>query len=247
MKKYSIALSCALVASIMIGCGNDVSSKTSTDNKLRSASFTQTVKPSISKKNPHVIDASTMVKWLDDWKKYRPSSVKGKLIILQVGGAFNDDIVHTFIKHDDVHVFTFDKSGDYINADLMVNENSDVQIPPKTLLSEQTMDDMLKIYNIDPNKDMVLIVTAGDKKAKDQRKNASSTVRFAWSMKHWGISHYAVLNGDIQQILNPKTNPSIKNQSITSLDDIFVPDASIPPMYGTHSIKEIASHQQKFR
>ncbi len=250
MKKSCLTLSCALVATIMIGCGSNNSSTTTvtkidTKAKLLSTNFTPVTHPSSTQKNPHVIDASTMIKWLDDWKKNRPNSVKGKLIVLQVGGAFYADSTHTFIKHDDVNIFTFDKAGGCSNTDPMFDRTDGVQVIPKAVLSGQMMDGAFKMYNIDPINDMLLIVAGGDKKVKGMRENAAAMARFAWSMHYWGMSHYAVLDGNIQYMLNPKTNPSIKNQGITSLDDIFVPDASIPPMSGTHSVKEISSLHQE--
>jgi 3-mercaptopyruvate sulfurtransferase SseA len=237
------------------GCGggsSDSSEVTTTNSiKLLSATRTNSTKEvattfttlsnleSISN-NSHVIDANTLLSWLDDWNKNRPCGVKGNLIILQVGEAFLSDDAHSFIKHDDKNIFTFNKAGGCSNTDPMFDRTDGVSVIPKAVLSGEMMDMSFMMYDIDPINDMILIVAGGEESAKGMSENAAATARFAWSMKYWGMKHYAVLDGNIQYMLNSETNPEVKS----SLDDIFVSEASKPPMSGTHTIKEIKSLNQ---
>jgi len=269
MKKFSFLLCATLAVVQFTGCGDssaNTSSTSHTDRSIDAVNTTndsaKTVSPAVHTKkivvqdsspvstkssiqNAHVIDASTMIKWLNDWKNNRPEGVKGKLIVLQVGNAFDTDNAHTFLKHNDKDVFTFDKAGGCSNTDPMFDRTDGVQVVPKAVLSGQMMDGALQMYNIDPKNDMLLIVAGGDKKLKGMKENAAAMARFAWSMHYWGIPHYAVLDGNIQYMLNPKTNPAIKDQGINSLDDLFVSTDSTPTMNGTHSIKEVKSLHQE--
>ncbi len=264
MNKPSIILSTVAIMSLFIGCGSgggdnkitrvatpttqQTLKKTSNTTKASSSKL-KVQKQTISTQklpilndfsnNPHVIDANTMVNWIQDWKRNRPPEVNGKLIILQVGPAFLSDNDHTFIKHDDKDIFTFDKAGGCSNTDPMFDRTDGVAVIPKAVLSGEMMDISFKMYDIDPNNDMLLIVAGGDKKLKGKTENAAVVARFAWSMKYWGMAHYATLDGNIESMLNPNANPSIKEQGINSIDDLFVKDASKPPMSGTHTIKEV--------
>jgi 3-mercaptopyruvate sulfurtransferase SseA len=252
MRKIGIAICAATIASVITGCGS-ASSKTELQSEVL-AQNTKVLSSTIKNQtkevtklntqdfsdNPHVIDAKTMVNWVNNWQKNRPCGVAGKLIVLQVGEAFLSDSAHTFVKHDDKNVFTFNKAGGCSNTDPMFDRTDGVSVIPKAVLSGEMMDAAFMMYDIDPVNDMILIVAGGDKKAKGMAENAAATARFAWSMKYWGLKHYAVLDGNIQYMLNSQTNPSIKE----SIDDLFVAEASKPPMSGTHSIKEIKTLNQ---
>jgi 3-mercaptopyruvate sulfurtransferase SseA len=244
MKYITSAIYSAFLATLIQGCGGESTTNQVTTKVLSTQNIPQ-IKQTSSIENPHVISANTMVKWLNNWEVNRPNHVKGKLVILQVGAAFDFDEKHTFIKHDDKHIFTFNKAGGCSNTDPMFDRTDGVQVIPKAVLSGPMMDAAFAMYDIDPINDMILIVAGGDKKVKGMRENAAATARFAWSMKYWGLKNYAVLDGNIQYMLNPATNPSIKSLGITSLDDLFVEKASIPPMSGTHTVKEISSMHQE--
>ncbi|OQX73634.1 MAG: hypothetical protein B6D59_05005 [Campylobacteraceae bacterium 4484_4] len=240
MKQIKIALCASCVAITINGCGGSGVSDQGT-SKLLSATSTDITSTSVSnKENPHVIDAKTMVGWITDWKSHKPCDVKGKLIILQVGEAFASDKAHTFIRHDDKDVFTFNKAGGCSSTDPMFDRTDGVQVIPKAVLSGQMMDGALQMYGIDPLNDMLLIVAGGADSAKGMAENSAATARFAWSMRYWGIRHYAVLDGNIQYMLNPETNADLA----VSLDDLFTVEASVPPMNGTHSIKEVKTMDQ---
>jgi 3-mercaptopyruvate sulfurtransferase SseA len=122
----------------------------------------------------------------------------------------------------------------------MFDRTDGVSVIPKAVLSGEMMDGAFMMYDIDPVNDMILIVAGGAPKAKGMAENAAATARFAWSMKYWGLKHYAVLDGNIQYMLNSETNPKVKS----SLDDLFVAKPSKPSMSGTHSIKEIKCMNQ---
>jgi 3-mercaptopyruvate sulfurtransferase SseA len=244
MKYIKSTISAAILATLIQGCGGE-STTSQVKTKVLSSQNIPEIKQTSSIENPHVISANTMIKWLNDWESNRPKDIKGKLVILQVGAAFDSDEKHTFIKHDDKNIFTFNKAGGCSNTDPMFDRTDGVQVIPKAVLSGPMMDGAFAMYDIDPINDMILIVSGGDKKIKGMRENAAATARFAWSMKYWGLKNYAVLDGNIQYMLNPATNPSIKALGITSLDDLFVEKASTPPMSGTHSVKEITSMHQE--
>jgi len=255
MKKITIAICAAAVATMINGCGggSSDSSEVVTQNgvKLLSATTTNNTKEVAStfatishleniSTNTHVIDANTLLSWIDDWQKNKPCDVKGKLIILQVGEAFLADEAHTFIKHDDKDIFTFNKAGGCSNTDPMFDRTDGVSVIPKAVLSGEMMDMSFMMYDIDPVNDMILIVAGGEDSAKGMSENAAATARFAWSMKYWGMKHYAVLDGNIQYMLNSETNPDINS----TIDDIFVAEASKAPMSGTHTIKEVKCMNQ---
>ncbi len=243
MRSVSMTLSMITIVSLLVGCGGEADQKVTVKQttKLLSANISTTQK-SIQKSR--LIDAKTMVRWVNDWQKNRPSAVKGKLIILQVGKAFMADDKHSFIKHDDKNVFTFNKTGGCSNTDPMFDRTDGVSVIPKAVLSGEMMDGAFKMYDIDPINDMLLIVAGGSETEKGMSENAAATARFAWSMKYWGLPHYAVLDGNIQYMLNSKANTSIKNMGINSLDDIFVSEESTPSMNGIHSVKELSTMHQ---
>ncbi len=248
MKTISTLFSMAAVIGIMMGCGGE-SNKSLVDQNRKNLSATLSSQIDLTTaqstlNNPYIIDAKTVINWVNNWQKNRPCDVKGKLIILQVGEAFIDDGVHSFIKHDDVNVFTFNKTGGCSNTDPMFDRTDGVSVIPKAVLSGQMMDGAFQMYNIDPINDMILIVAGGAENEKGMSENSAAVARFAWSMKYWGLAHYAVLDGNIQYMLNAQINPSIKDSGVNSLDDIFVAKDSTPPMSGTHSVKEIKAMNQ---
>ncbi len=53
-----------------------------------------------------IITASTLTKWIDNWKENRPKGVDGRLIILQAGVTRFDDN-KTFLPHNDKDVLTY--------------------------------------------------------------------------------------------------------------------------------------------
>ena len=264
MKRVSFALCATFLVLLVGGCGEQTDKGSTTiktekiisrnqgakatkkivKTKLLSSSKSSQTRTKNSLKNLHIIDASTMIDWIEDWQNNRPKDVKGKLVVLQVGPAFANDKHHTYIKHDDKNIFTFDKAGGCSNTDPAFDRTDGVSVIPKAVLSGKMMDAAFMMYNIDPVNDMLLIVAGGDKKLKAKKENAAATARFAWSMKYWGLKHYAVLDGNIEYMLNPKTNPSIKQKGIESIDELFTEKASIPPMNGKHSIKEIDKMDQ---
>ncbi len=247
MKHINLTLCATLLATLINGCGSTQSNtKDKVDTtKLLSSYNTPQVKTSSYMDNPHVIDASIMIDWLEDWQGNRPEGIKGKLVILQVGPAFSSDASHTYVKHDDKNIFTFDKAGGCSNTDPAFDRTDGVQVIPKAVLSGEMMDGAFMMYDIDPINDMILIVAGGDKKVKGMKENAAATARFAWSMKYWGLKHYAVLDGNIEYMLNPKTNPALKSKGVTDIDALFTAKPSTPPMSGTHSVKEIKSMHQE--
>ncbi len=249
MKRMNLTLCATLVAMLMNGCGGEERYEVEKVENVKLLStinrpVTQTQSPHYLN-NAHVIDASIMIDWLQDWEHKKPNDVKGKLVILQVGPAFLNDGKHTYIKHDDKNIFTFDKAGGCSNTDPAFDRTDGVSVIPKAVLSGQMMDAAFMMYDIDPVNDMILIVAGGDKKIKGMKENAAATARFAWSMKYWGLKHYAVLDGNIEHMLNPKTNPSLKAKGIESIDALFTQKPSTPPMNGAHSIKEIRSMHQE--
>jgi hypothetical protein len=192
--------------------------------------------------NAHIIDEKTLVSWVNDWEYNKPKDVKGKLIILQIGDVDIEDEVHSFIKHDDVHVFTFDESEGFSKVSPITMHNHKNSGMPKTVLGENVVEWGMRAYDIDSEHDMVLLVKGEDKKVKKSQKkeypsNSISAARAVCSMKYWGFKHFAVLNGNLKQKFDIDKNRALKALGIYSLDDIFVAEASIPPMNGTHRLQ----------
>ena len=168
-----------------------------------------------SKNEAGLVNASTAAKWINDWKANRPANVDGRLFIMQVGllpGAT------PFIKHDDVNVFTFDRTaGCTTTGDTRNDGVSDIPMP--IFAGGMTgMDGAFWAYDINPNEDMLLVVVASD-----EPKNMALASRFLWTMTYWGMKadHVSLMNGTAMYMFDTELNPRIKRAGVTSKESMF--------------------------
>ena len=185
--------------------------------------------------NYGVISVEKAVSWITNWSETKPEGISGKLFIMQVGDIDGADLnVHNFIKHNDVDTFTFDRTDGCTDTGNFRNDG--VSNVPKPVFSGPEMDGAFMAYDIDPKKDMLLLVLA-----EPSGSLAAGSLRMWYTMTYWGMNakNIAVLNGQAGSVLNPEVNTNLQSFGINTKDDIFVADQSVPPMNGTHSIAEV--------
>jgi len=162
-----------------------------------------------------LVNATQAAKWINDWEANKPSGINGRLFIMQVGllpGAT------PFIKHDDVNVYTFDRTaGCTTTGDIRNDGVSDIPMP--IFSGGMTgMDGAFWAYDINPLEDMLLVVVASD-----EPKNMALATRFLWTMNYWGMKsdHVAIMNGTAMYTFDPELNPKIKRAGVTSKASMF--------------------------
>jgi len=167
-----------------------------------------------------LVNATQAAKWINDWEANKPSGVNGRLFVMQVGllpGAT------PYIKHDDVHVFTFDRTaGCTTTGDTRNDGISDIPMP--IFAGGMTgMDGAFWAYDINPHEDMLLVVVASD-----EPKNMALATRFLWTMNYWGMKsdHVAIMNGTAMYMFDPKLNPQIKRAGVYSKASMFTAHGS---------------------
>ena len=162
-----------------------------------------------------LVNASTAAKWINDWKANRPANVDGRLFIMQVGLLPG---VTPYIKHDDVNVFTFNRTaGCTTTGDTRNDGVSDIPMP--IFDGGMTgMDGAFWAYDINPNEDMLLVVVASD-----EPKNMALASRFLWTMTYWGMKadHVSLMNGTAMYMFDTELNPQIKRAGVTSKESMF--------------------------
>ena len=163
-----------------------------------------------------LVNAKQAAKWINDWERNKPSNVNGRLFVMQVGllpGAT------PFIKHDDVHVFTFDRTAGCTGTGDTRNDGiSDIPMPIFGGGMPNGMDGAFWAYDINPNEDMLLVVVASD-----EPKNMALGTRFLWTMNYWGMKsdHIAIMNGTAMYMFDPELNPEIKYVGVDSKASMF--------------------------
>jgi 3-mercaptopyruvate sulfurtransferase SseA len=168
-----------------------------------------------------LVNANVAAKWINDWEANKPSAVNGRLFVMQVGLLPNSTM--PFIKHDDVNVFTFDRTaGCTTTGDIRNDGISDIPMP--IFSGGMTgMDGAFWAYDINPNEDMLLVVVASD-----EPKNMALATRFLWTMNYWGMKHdhVALMNGTAMYMFDPKLNPKIRRAGVTSKESMFTKNGS---------------------
>jgi len=177
---------------------------------------------SYSQNKSGLVNAVTAAKWINNWEKNKPSTVSGRLFIMQIGllGGVEGK---RFIKHDDVHVYTFDRTAGCTTTD---DTRSDgVSTIPMPIFSGDMrgMDGAFWAYDIDPVNDMLLVLVASD-----EPKNMALATRFLWTMNYWGMKkdHIAIMNGTAAYMFDPELNPAIKRAGVHSVEEMFVQNDS---------------------
>lgn len=168
-----------------------------------------------SKNESGLVTASTAAKWINDWTTNRPANVDGRLFIMQVGMLRGDKPA---IKHDDINVFSFDRTaGCTTTGDTRNDGITDYPLP---IFSggDSGLDGAFWAYDINPNEDMLLVVVASD-----EPKNMAMAARFLWTMNYWGMKkdHIALMNGTAMYMFDPELNPEIKKAGVTSRESMF--------------------------
>ncbi len=163
-----------------------------------------------------LITAKTAAKWINDWQSNRPANVNGRLFIMQVGLLPGDT---PYIKHDDVNVYTFDRTaGCTGTGDVRFDGISDIPMPIFAGGMPDGMDGAFWAYDINPHEDMLLVVVASD-----EPKNMALGARFLWTMNYWGMKtdHIALMNGTAMYMFDPELNPEIKDAGVDSKESMF--------------------------
>ncbi|MBV2184274.1 MAG: hypothetical protein KUL88_07015 [Rhizobium sp.] len=135
-----------------------------------------------------IITGATLKSWISDWATNRPAGITGKLVILQAsaGPAGSE-----YIQSNGGSVFTYlspstewtqTRSNGVIETVSMVPDGA-------------TMDALLKKYNIDPTKDMIVAAMG-----TGSTSNAMAQGRIWYALRYWGVdkTNLAILNGGNQ-------------------------------------------------
>lgn len=164
-----------------------------------------------------LITGGTLKRWAGDWVNQRPAGVTGKLVILQVTAgpagaeyiASNDATVFTYLSPSSE--WTQTRSNGVIETQSMVPDGA-------------AMDALLKKYNIDPARDMIVVAMG-----TGSNPNAMGQGRIWYALRYWGVdkTHLALLNGGHQWL---------NGNGLAAAD--FQAAASVAPNSGTATIKD---------
>ncbi len=192
MKKYiKVSIGLSLLAMVALsGCGDsDDDAKAVTVLEPKAISFKSD--RDYNNNEYGVISASTLTKWLDDWKNNKPAGIDGRLVVLQAG-TVSFDQNRTFLPHNDTDVLVYGIPGGgacdptYLRYDGISNT-------PGAMVAGQNIDGNVNYYQIDPAKDFVVVAVAEGSTA------IREITRTWWSMIYWGwdMKHIAFLNGSV--------------------------------------------------
>lgn len=165
-----------------------------------------------------LITGATLKRWKDDWLNQRPAGITGKLVILQAsaGPAGSE-----YIKPNGTTVFTYlSPSSEWIQT------RSNGVIETQSMVPDgPTMDALLKKYNIDPQRDMIVAAMG-----TGSNPNAMAQGRIWYALRYWGVDkkNLAILSGG---------NQWLNGTSMTAAD--FQATASTAPNSGTASVKNL--------
>ena len=178
-----------LGAMLLGGCGDDNNSTSVVVQKPDEISMKSA--RSYDENSYGVITASTLTKWLDNWKENRPDSAKGRLIVLQAGKVPFDQN-KSYLPHNDTDVLVYGIPGggacdpSYMRFDGISNT-------PGAMVSGDRIDGNINFFQIDPQKDFVVVAVAEGSTA------IREITRTWWSMIYWGwdMKRIAFLNGSV--------------------------------------------------
>ena len=191
-----------LATMLLSGCGDDNNSSDCISNNNNDSTTAVAVGLSpdkISMKSEKsyddnsygVITASTLTKWLDNWKENRPSSVEGRLIVLQAG-AVSFDQNRTFLPHNDSDVLVYAIPGGG-SCDPSYMRFDGISNTPGAMVSGDKIDGNINFFQINPEKDFVVVALA------EGSTSIREITRTWWSMIYWGwdMKRIAFLNGSV--------------------------------------------------
>ena len=222
MNKLSLIVAASLCAITLEASSfsdffNGMSKKIKTHKVIRGLNHDQR---SYRKNESGLVNADVAAKWINDWESNKPAGVNGRLFVMQVGLLPGET---PFIKHDDVNVYTFDRTaGCTTTGDVRNDGISDIPMP--IFSGGMTgMDGAFWAYDINPNEDMLLVVVASD-----EPKNMALATRFLWTMNYWGMKsdHVSIMNGTAMYMFDPALNPRIKRAGVTSKESMFTANGS---------------------
>ncbi len=165
-----------------------------------------------------LVSGATLKRWMGDWAKQRPAGVTGKLVILQVTAgpagaeyiAPNGSTVFTYLSPTSEWIQT--RSNGVIETQSMVPDGA-------------AIDAVLKKYNIDPTRDMIVVAMG-----TGSNPNAMGQGRIWYALRYWGVdkTHLALLNGGHQWL---------NGNALAATD--FQATASAAPNSGTFTVKDL--------
>ncbi|MFO1218344.1 MAG: hypothetical protein U1E89_08250 [Burkholderiaceae bacterium] len=211
----------AALALTLHGCGGGAAESNSVASRIKvnsPAQLAQTSADSYDDNVDGIVTGATLKRWMSDWPRQRPAGVSGKLVIFQ---ATAGPAGAEYIKPDGVNVFTYlSPSSEWIQT-----RRNGVIETPSMVPDGATMDALLKKYNIDPERDMIVAAMGTGSTA-----NAMGQGRIWYALRYWGMdrSHLAVLNGG---------NQWLNGNGMATAD--FQATASVAPNSGTASVKSL--------
>ncbi|WP_130537466.1 sulfurtransferase [Thiomicrorhabdus indica] len=234
MKTNKILMASMITTGLFLtGCNSDSDSnlnpvETTIETRTLS-SLTSRSANDINQNQSGLVSANTVYDWVNNWEQSRPENIQGRLFVLQLNSAGAEDEFN-FIKHDDENVFTIDYLDCCSTPTFSNTRNDGVSNLPSSLPDGETMDGILATLGVNPNEDMILIVSG------DGGGTNLSATRLWLTMTYWGVTpeHIAIMDGSATHQLHPNNNASVN-----ALSDIFVANASTPPGNGTTSVKDI--------
>jgi 3-mercaptopyruvate sulfurtransferase SseA len=175
------------------GCGGGGEDKTSVASQITvntPAKIAQASDDNYDNNVNGLITAATLKRWKDDWLNQRPVGITGKLVILQVSAG---PALAAYIKPDGTNVFTYLSPG----SEWTMTRNNGVVETVTMVPDGATMDALLKKYNIDPRKDMIVAALG-----TGSTGNAMAQGRIWYTLRYWGVDrkNLAILNGGNQWI-----------------------------------------------
>ncbi len=216
-KRHAIALlTLAGLALVVTGCGTENNMSTVTISKP--ADIAQISADNYDNNVNGMISGATLKRWKDDWLTNRPAGITGKLVILQLteGPAGAE-----YIKPNNFNVFTYLAP----TSEWIQTRSNGVITTVSMVIDGPTVDGLLKKYNIDPRKDMVVCAMG-----TGSYGNAMGQGRCWYALRYWGVEaeHLALLNGGSQWL---------NGSSMVAGD--FQATASTAPNSGIVSVRDL--------
>ncbi len=226
-RSRSIALTAVFVA--VTGCGGTEDRtgaiQTTSESTVKVNTPAQIAQESADNYDDNVnglITGATLKRWIDDWANNRPSSISGKLVVLQLSEG---ETGYEVIAPNNENVFTYLVS----SSELTETRHNGVIETISMVPSGPKMDSFLARYGIDPARDM--IVCAQGKAGASQAMWAG---RCWYMFRYWGTAkeHLALLDGGNQW--------QVDGGDMTAEYFTSKAGASTPPNNGTASVKDLA-------
>lgn len=165
-----------------------------------------------------LITGATLKRWKDDWANQRPAGITGKLVIFQLtpGPAGSE-----YIKPNGTNVFTYEAP----TSEWIQTRSNGVIQTVSMVPDGPTMDALLKKYNLDPQRDMVVCAMG-----TGSNPNAMGQGRCWYALRYWGVDkkNLAILNGG---------NQWLNGNGMAAAD--FQAAASKAPNSGTATVKDL--------